>query len=317
VAATTAEKDLAWEARMRPRAAAAAIAGGVLTVAGGIFNSLALRDAPRALFLDSLAKVAQPGPIGSAQSTRIPAYQFFQDHIAAIIVGAVLLGLASLAAAGALTFLAFATRARAERFPRVALYLPVVGGVLVLVGSVITAVGSLVYVGELLDTNRTVDALQDLGQSPVLVAGQIIVQFGGLAMAGAYVLVALNAMRVGLLTRAMGVIGLVVGLLVVLPVALLSQLLQPLWLFALSWMLLDRWPGGAPPAWRTGRAEPWPTNAQLREQRDAARAKQAAQRGRGRGAAEEEPAAAATAVAERPAGRPHPASKKRKRKRRD
>jgi len=302
---------------MRPRAAAAALAGGVLAVAGGIFNSLALRDAPRALFVDSLQSLAQPGPIGSAQSTRIPAYEFFHDHIAAIVIGAILLGLASLAASGALTFLAYATRARAERFPRIALYLPFVGGALVLVGSVITAVGSLVYVGNLLDTNRTVDALQDLGQSPVLVAGQIIVQFGGLALAGAYVLVALNAMRVGLLTRAMGVVGLVVGLLVVLPVALLSQLLQPLWLFALSWLLLGRWPGGEPPAWRTGRAEPWPSNAQLREQRDAARAKQAKQRGGGGDVAAPEPAPAATAVAERPAGKPHPSSKKRKRKRRD
>ena len=302
---------------MRPRAAAAALAGGVLAVAGGIFNSLALRDAPRALFVDSLQSLAQPGPIGSAQSTRIPAYEFFHDHIAAIVIGAILLGLASLAASGALTFLAYATRARAERFPRIALYLPFVGGALVLVGSVVTAVGSLVYVGELLDTNRTVDALQDLGQSPVLVAGQIIVQFGGLALAGAYVLVALNAMRVGLLTRAMGVVGLVVGLLVVLPVALLSQLLQPLWLFALSWLLLGRWPGGEPPAWRTGRAEPWPSNAQLREQRDAARAKQAKQRGGGGDVAAPEPAPAATAVAERPAGKPHPSSKKRKRKRRD
>lgn len=302
---------------MRPRAAYAALAGGVLAVAGGIFNSLALRDAPRALFVDSLQSLAQPGPIGSAQSTRIPAYEFFHDHIAAIVIGAILLGLASLAASGALTFLAYATRARAERFPRIALYLPFVGGALVLVGSVITAVGSLVYVGNLLDTNRTVDALQDLGQSPVLVAGQIIVQFGGLALAGAYVLVALNAMRVGLLTRAMGVVGLVVGLLVVLPVALLSQLLQPLWLFALCWLLLGRWPGGEPPAWRTGRAEPWPSNAQLREQRDAARAKQAKQRGGGGDVAAPEPAPAATAVAERPAGKPHPSSKKRKRKRRD
>ena len=302
---------------MRPRAAAAALAGGVLAVAGGIFNSLALRDAPRALFVDSLQSLAQPGPIGSAQSTRIPAYEFFHDHIAAIVIGAVLLGLAALAASGALTFLAYATRARAERFPRIALYLPFVGGALVLVGSVITAVGSLVYVGELLDTSRTVDALQDLGQSPVLVAGQIIVQFGGLALAAAYVLVSLNAMRVGLLTRALGVVGLVVGLLVVLPVALLSQLLQPLWLFALSWLLLGRWPGGEPPAWRTGKAEPWPTNAQLREQRDAARAKPAKQRGGRGGDAAEEPASTATAVAERPAARPHPSSKKRKRKRRD
>jgi hypothetical protein len=61
-------------------------------------------------------------------------------------------------------------------------------------------------------------------------------------------------------------------------------------------------PGGAPPAWRTGDAEPWPS------QRDVAKARRAAREP----APEPEP--------ELPHGtapaRPHPSSKKRKRKRR-
>src|SRR4051812_7901860 len=246
----------------------AALAGGVLGIAGGIFNSLALHDTPRALFVDSLRNVARPGEVGTAPSIHVAQYQFFHDHIAAIIIGALLLGLASLAASGALTFLVFAARHRLDRVPRFARYLPFVGGALVLIGSLITSIGSLTYVNDLLGTSRTVDALNDASQPPGLIAGQIIVQFGGLALAGAYVLASLNAMRVGLLTRAMGVIGIIVGLLVVLPVALLSQLLQPLWLFALTWLLLDRWPGGSPPAWRTGQAEPWPSAAQQRQRRE-------------------------------------------------
>jgi hypothetical protein len=176
----------------------------------------------------------------------------------------------------------------------------------------VTAIGSFTYVNDLLDGKRTVDAMQDASQPPGLIAGQIIVQFGGLALAGAYVLASLNAMRVGLLTRAMGVIGIFVGLLVVLPVALISQLLQPLWLFALTWLLLDRWPGGSPPAWRTGRSEPWPSAAEQRQ----ARGQRAARGGRG---ATVEPAPDDVIVegtdAEAPA-RVHPSSKKRKRKRR-
>jgi hypothetical protein len=304
--ATTPDQQLQWEARQRPRAAVVAALGGVLAFAGAIYNSTALQDAPRPLFVDALRNVAKSGPIGSEPSARIPQFQYFSDHLSSIVIGAVLLGLASLAAGGALTFLAYATRARHERFLRIALYAPFVGGALTLIGSVLTAVASGTYVDDLLAGPRTVDAVSDASHPVGLIAGQIIVQFGGLTLAAAFVLVALNAMRVGLLTRAFGGLGIFIGVLVVLPVPLLSQVLQPLWLFALAWLFLDRWPNGSPPAWRTGRAEPWPSGAQLREQREISRP------ARGRPATpdprESEPSAAAA--------KPHPSSKKRKRKRR-
>jgi hypothetical protein len=302
----TTDQQLAWEARQKPRAAVSAALGGVLAFAGAIYNATALSGAPRPLFLDTLRTAAENGPIGSQPSARIPQFQFFSDHLSSVVIGAVLLGLASLAAGGALTFLAYATRARSERFLRLGLYLPFVGGVLTLIGSVVTAIASGAYVNDLLDGARTVDAVKDASQPVGLIAGQIIVQFGGLLLAAAFVLVALNAMRAGLLTRAFGAVGIFIGVLVVLPVPLLSQVLQPLWLFALSWLLLERWPGGVPPAWRTGRAEPWPSAAQQRAERvPAARGRRAAPK------PEPEPEPELE-----PAGKPHPASKKRKRKRR-
>jgi hypothetical protein len=304
--ATTPDQQLQWEARQRPRAAVAAALGGLLAFAGAIFNGTALSDAPRPPFVDALRKVAEPGPIGSLPSNRIPQFQYFSDHIGSIIIGAVLLGLASLAAGLALTFLAYATRARHERFLRVGLYAPFVGGVLTLIGSVMTAIASGTYVNNLLDGPRTVDAVKDASHPVGLIAGQIIVQFGGLTLAAAFVLVALNAMRVGLLTRVFGGLGIFIGVLVVLPVPLLSQVLQPLWLFALAWLFLDRWPSGVPPAWRTGRAEPWPTGAQLREQREAGSAR----------AERPAPKAKPQPAVDTPAAKPHPSSKKRKRKRR-
>src|SRR4051812_10152736 len=123
----------------------AALAGGVLGIAGGIFNSLALHDTPRALFVDSLRNVARPGEVGTAPSIHVAQYQFFHDHIAAIIIGALLLGLASLAASGALTFLVFAARHRLDRVPRFARYLPFVGGALVLIGRRLTRTGGPGY----------------------------------------------------------------------------------------------------------------------------------------------------------------------------
>ncbi len=71
------------------------------------------------------------------------------------------------------------------------------------------------------------------------------------------VLVSLNAMRAGLLTRLFGYIGIAAGaLLIVFPL----PIVQVFWLGGVGILLLGRWPGGDFPAWRTGNAEPWPVS---------------------------------------------------------
>jgi hypothetical protein len=42
---------------------------------------------------------------------------------------------------------------------------------------------------------------------------------------------------------------------------------QGFWLVALAYLISGRWPTGVPPSWRSGRAEPWPSAQELREQR--------------------------------------------------
>ncbi|MDX6667046.1 MAG: hypothetical protein QOK04_426, partial [Solirubrobacteraceae bacterium] len=138
----------------------------------------------------------------------------------------------------------------------------------------------------------------------VLRAGQGLVLAGQLSLGFAFVMISLNAMRVGLLTRFMGVLGMIVGALFVIPLGTL-QIVQPFWLGALAALFAGRWPNGVPPAWSSGKAEPWPTQQELREARD---------RAAGKTAAPEPAAAAATGPA--PQTRAHPASKKRKRKKR-
>ena len=113
-------------------------------------------------------------------------------------------------------------------------------------------------------------------------------------------------MRVGLLTRFLGILGVISAVLMVLPLMPLP-VVQSFWLVAVGLLLLGVGRGGLPPAWRTGKAEPWPSaidNAQRR--REAEDRKQ----GITREPEPEEPAPV-------PAGRAHPSSKKRKRKRRD
>ena len=73
-------------------------------------------------------------------------------------------------------------------------------------------------------------------------------------------------MRVGLLTRFMGILGVITGATFVVPLDQQS-ILRSFWFAALGFLIAGRWPS-ALPAWETGRPQPWPTSQQLREQRE-------------------------------------------------
>lgn len=122
----------------------------------------------------------------------------------------------------------------------------------------------------------------------------------------AIVLTAVFAMRTGLLSRGMGILGIAVGAFTILPLfGQATVILEVFWLGALGMLFLNRWPGGRGPAWSALEAVPWPTptdrRRQIAEQADAAQP-----------APEPEPEPMPVT-----AGAPsHPRSKKRKRKRR-
>ena len=99
----------------------------------------------------------------------------------------------------------------------------------------------------------------------------------------------------------MGVLGVICGVFVVLPILGPLPIVQTFWLGAMAALLAGRWPNGLPPAWQTGRAEPWPSQGTLRA---------------ARGRAAPEPPAEPEPVPAGSSGRPHPSSKKKKRKRR-
>jgi hypothetical protein len=75
-------------------------------------------------------------------------------------------------------------------------------------------------------------------------------------------------MRVGLLTRFMGILGIIVGVLAVVQLDV-PQLIRALWLVFLGAVLAGR-VRNRPPAWETGRAQPWPSQQQVREARQQA-----------------------------------------------
>jgi hypothetical protein len=148
----------------------------------------------------------------------------------------------------------------------------------------------------------------------VLLAMQLAGQIGALVVAVAFVLISLNTMRVGLLTRFMGYLGIFAGILVLFVITPIP-VVQSYWLIAIGYLISGRWPTGIPPAWVSGRAEPWPSTQKVREQRASAMAER---RGGGRPAkAKPGKAVAAPEPVATPAGRgTRSTTPKRKRKRR-
>jgi hypothetical protein len=91
-----------------------------------------------------------------------------------------------------------------------------------------------------------------------VVAPQIGNYLGLLLLAVGIVLVSLNAMRVGLLTRFLGYLGIISGVLTIIPLVPIP-VVEAYWLLALAYLFSGRWPSGVPPAWSSGRVERWPS----------------------------------------------------------
>jgi hypothetical protein len=259
--ADSTEEQLTWEARQRPRAAVAAVIGALLTFGADIWSNQIFSGAPRSGLLEALQNAERPGPVGQARSVRDGFYAFYNDHAGEVIAASVARAIGLIAVGWLLSFLAAATRARRPQLPRAATWLPLVGAVLQAVAALMGTFASAAGVSTYLSGPRTVDAAGEVTSSSVLVASSFIGLVGQFALAAAFVLICLNAMRAGLLTRFMGVVGIFVGVFIIIPLVPLSTL-QTFWLIAVAVMLFGAWPGaGVPPAWRTGHEEPWPSAA--------------------------------------------------------
>ncbi|MBA3327001.1 MAG: hypothetical protein H0T43_01700 [Solirubrobacterales bacterium] len=304
--AATAPETLADEQRRRPEAAAAAIGAGLFTILGGIFAAVAYRDLPDVEVLAALRERLVPG---AAQEPGLKARQvlFYDDNAVQLVGVALVLALGVAAIGLALSHLYRSVKARRPELPRAAVVAAIAGAVAVAVAGLVQAVGVSIEAASFAGSDeQTPRAARDVLQSPVVVASLILRQIGVFGLGIGFVLIALNAMRAGLLTRFMGVLGIIVGFLFVIPLGSSLPIVQAFWLVALGVLFLGRWPGGMPPAWVTGAAQPWPSQQELRERRLAAK-------GDGDGDAGGEPGPDPGAAPERPA---HASSKKRKRKRR-
>jgi hypothetical protein len=226
------------------------------------------------------------------------------------LAGAVINAIGLLGLAATLTFLFGASRVRRPESSPATRITALVGGILAAVGgvayAVIISIKSHDFVAQGNQTYLQADKLVSTAAVAVLQYAGLI---GSLLLAMAFVLVCMNAMRVGLLTRFLGYLGMVAAAASLFLIGSAPALLvEVFWLMAVAYLLAGRWPSGDPPSWKTGVAEPWPSAAEAKEQR---------QRGTSRDARGSTKAASRRPE---PASSPQPSTRsttaKRKRKRR-
>lgn len=180
-------------------------------------------------------------------------------HKPAFLVAAILTALASLALIPPLLYLFDVTRFRRSELPPLTRYLIFVGPALLAICSIWLeqrqAHAADIFMAQANRSNKHAESV--LRDATTAAAG---VQLGALLATGfATIMVSLNAMRAGLLSRFMGVLGIILGALLVIPL-IASPVIQLFWLGALGFLFWGAWPGeGRGPAWSSGEAIPWPS----------------------------------------------------------
>lgn len=318
----TPDETLAAERERRTKAGVAAFAAALLTFASALVVLAAVKDFPVVHLLDTLrANLGENGPSGGGPVAR--GLLYFDEHLPLFAAFQLMPAIAAAALGVTLTFLYRSTLARNPDLGRLPLVGAVAGSVLLVVAALVVTVSLAIDVNAFADAaDQSEEAARDVFTSPVRDAAGYLSLLGRLGLVVAIITGALNAMRVGLLTRFMGILGIIVGVLFIMP-QLEGQVpfVKIFWLAALGMLFLHRWPGAMPPAWVTGEAQPWPTQQEIREQRAAAQAqrtgggleeKVSRRQRRGRAEPPETPAPEPP----RTQTRQHSSSKKRKRKRR-
>jgi hypothetical protein len=283
----TPEDRLAYESRVRTRQVVLAAAAGIL------------------LMVAVLIQIGGPHVSVNEQTLGLVTED---KRFARDLIGAIASGLGSLALAWTLWYLWGATRAREPNTK------PAFTGSIAIAGGVVSGVSVIWYVTAygiqahhfVSHGSQTYPEANALLTKPWLVIPQITNDLGLLLVAVALVLVSLNAMRVGLLTRFLGYLGIIAGVLTIIPLVPIP-IVEAYYLLALAYLFSGRWPSGVPPAWTSGRATPWPASQRQRAAREPLL-------GRGRGKPAPEPAPEAVGA---PASGPtRSTTPKRKRKRR-
>jgi hypothetical protein len=273
VPVVTPEQIVAREAIQKPRVGFAALGAAILAIVAGVLPQSIYTDVPRVFMLDSLRDAA--GESIGRDGLRTAQILFIDDHALSLLVVAICQGI-SLALIGVLlVFLFDASVVRGANTPRMARILAMLGAGAGALAAIVLQIAVMISASDFASSSdHGTAAAHDALRGGVVVAASGVGFFGSLSLAAAFVLIALGAMRVGLLTRFLGVLGAIVGALILLGPLSGSPtfIVQAFWLAMIGVLLFGRWPGaGVPAAWPDGEAHPWPTQQEIREAKDRAR----------------------------------------------
>jgi hypothetical protein len=244
------QAQLAWERKFGRLAAAAAFLSSLFLVVNTIIvQALVLADRP---------------------TTDRGVLLAIDQEAGAFLVSGVVQGLNYLALGVVLWYLFQAARHRRKELPPWAIWLVYIGPIMFAVASLLSAIDR-VDVAEQFAASGIVEGAQGERRAEALLEERPVVPValgaaGTLALAFSLVLVNLHAMRAGLLSRFLGIIGMIVGALYVLPLFGGPLIVQVFWLGALGAVFLGFWPGGRGEAWETGRPGVWLSAAEQRRQ---------------------------------------------------
>ncbi len=239
---TLSTTEIEDERRRGRIAGAATIASGLLLGVAIVWSAIVNADRP-------------DGDNKEAEQLR-----YLHDHAGELIGVSVVRAVGFGLLAFTILYLYRATKGRNQELPSISLIVGLFGIVALGIGSVVQAISladqaaefSRQSFGSLREGN---EAAKDATKETLPIASGFIAVAGTVALGLWFVLGSLNAMRAGLLTRFLGVLGIIIG-----PGFLFGFALPVMvfWLLAVGLMFLGRWPGGRPPAWDAGEAVPWP-----------------------------------------------------------
>jgi hypothetical protein len=313
--------QLGWEAKWGRWAGIAAGLGGILMLLGGfITRTQIMADYPSVGPLQAIAPAIN-GQVSATVSPGTRAIQFLDDRAFGLIAMSVVTGIGTILTGLALVYLYGATKGRRPITPKIAKYTALYGSIAVALVAIVSAVVLAINAHDFLAAgDHSHDAVKAVQTKGLIVVIQSIGIAAQLAVAFAFVMISLNAMRAGLLTRFMGVLGIISGALFILQFGQPLPVVQAFWLVALAALFLRRWPNGMPPAWTSGEPMPWPSQQEIREAR--MRAQGLEPKGKGadddRDVIDDDPRStpASDEPAPDPRDAPSPSSSRKRRKRR-
>ena len=301
-----AERQLVVEGAQRVRVAACSVTAGLFFFGGQLWVAVVSAKEPTIGILQGLAP-ALHGMAAAAVDPRTVHEEFLVSHQYSLIAAFLISNIGALLMIPPLRYLAAAERARSQTpsklSAQLALYGPILLAIFLPAFEISLVIGAHHYLSH---AARDAAAITAATAGGLRVAFQLILTAGTLALAAAFIMISLRAMRVGLLTRMMGIVGIVSGVLFLIPITPLP-VVQALWLVFFAAMLLQFGQRPLPEAWGVLEAVPWPARErQPRQPREPRQSPRGLRRG-----SSQPPVPAPSA----PSGPSPSASKKRKRRR--